>query len=116
MSNVDPRLSEIFDYYFGVDINLDKHAEGRRELADFFVEWIKESFEAYGQVTDMEQAKPKSQDKVNSEPPNHSCTAEIIAELERVYDEFSFGGKSEYEFGKWFKAHLEKIKLNNKEK
>lgn len=58
-----------------------------------FAEWRHTQFgfncHNYEPVTDMEQAKPKSQDKVTAKPPKHSCTAEIIAELERVLERYA---------------------------
>lgn len=46
--------------------------------------YVRSELQKLDSGTDMEQAKPKSQDKVTSKPPKHSCTAEIIAELERL--------------------------------
>lgn len=39
----DPKLVEIFDYFFGVDLTQDKHFEGRLELAEYFSELMANS-------------------------------------------------------------------------
>lgn len=39
-------------------------------------------------VNNMELDQPTPTSAGDSKPPNHSCTAEIIAELERLWDEF----------------------------
>lgn len=33
---IDPKLVEIFEYNFGIDLTQDKYKEGLQELAEFF--------------------------------------------------------------------------------
>lgn len=41
---------------------------------------------------------------------NTYTTNKIIEQVEAIYDEYAFGAKDEFEFGKWLKAKLAELK------
>jgi len=65
MSKPDPKLVEIFEYHFNIDLTQDKYLRGRIELAHFFNDVIQKSINDFmsAQIESTHPKKGKSKPK-----------------------------------------------------